>query len=124
MHRPPWGMPLILSQTSIAMGTAIAVGLKVTVPAGSAQEFTNWSITSGPFFAITPGDSTTIPASTAGLMVSMPGYVNRQDQQLPCNQRLLPGNRSLATPAGFVIGKYCWREYLTDGTRSLPGRRI
>ena len=57
-------------------------------------------------------------------MVSMPGYVNRQDQQLPCNQRLLPITRRVSTPAGFVIGKYRWREYLTDGTRSLPGRRI
>ena len=105
------GMPLIVNQTAIAMGTSLAIGVQVIVPSGPAQEFTSWAVTAGPFFAEPAGSTPTIPASTNGMMITMPGYVNRQDQQLPCNQRLLPANRNISTPpAGFTIGAYCWRE--------------
>ena len=106
------GMPLILAVSSVALGaTPIEIDVQVTVPAGGEQEFTNWSVVAGAFYPKAIGDSSSIPATTIGVSAVLNGYVNRRDQALPPRLRVLPINRSVATPPpGFVIGQYCWRD--------------
>lgn len=106
-------MPLILgaSASPIAMGVSLPIEIQVTVPAGAAQEFTNWSVATSAFYAQTAGSTAPIASGAIGVTPSMPGYVNRQDQALPQRIRLLPANRNISTPpAGFVIGEYVWRD--------------
>ena len=115
------GMPFILSTASpLLMGESVALDLKVTVPAGVAQEFVNWAVTTNIFYAQALGSSDPLDPTAAGIAPVMAGYVNRQDQALPQRLRLLPINRDISSPpAGFVLGQYVWRDDTEINAQSI-----
>ncbi len=108
------GMPYILSSSGpILMGAAaaMAIGLEVTVPAGPVREFTNWIVSTSPFYPEPAGFSGSIPSTDFGVTPTVYGYINQQNQALPQHLRLLPVNRNISNPpAGFILGEYTWRD--------------
>ena len=108
------GMPYILSSSGpILMGSAaaIVIGLEINVPAGPVREFTNWFVSTSPFYPEAAGFVGSISSTAFGVTPTVYGYVNQQDQSLPQRLRLLPVNRDISNPpAGFIFGEYTWRD--------------
>jgi hypothetical protein len=108
------GMPLILSSSSLAFGNPMGIDVQITVPpitvgVSNQSEFFQWGIGAGPFFQTNIGGGSPGPG-TVTITAIMAGYVNRADQALPTPIRVLPLNRQIQNPLGFVIGEYTWRD--------------
>lgn len=106
------GMPLILTQTTIASGpNPLAIDLQVAVPSGSLTEFADWNISTNIFYQRSVGDTTPVGVGDDGQIFALSGYVLRRDQQLGVLLRILPVNRSIQPNLpGFVWGNYRWRD--------------
>jgi hypothetical protein len=107
------GTPLILSATQVTSGVsnAVAVGVQVQALAGLAQEFQNWSVISGNFYA-RDSASITAPANAEnGTTARIYGYVYRQDQALKQWGKNLTGKPADSQLfSGFLIGEYRWKD--------------
>jgi len=119
------GMPLVMSWSSLLLsklstGQSMAIGIKLYVPSGSQEEFTSWGLLVSPMYPKVAGFGGSITTADIGDSASMCGYVNRHDQMLPQYVRLLPSSRDVSSaPAGFTIGKYCWRDDTEINAQSI-----
>jgi hypothetical protein len=106
------GMPLILSSNPIQTGgLPLAIDVQITTPLADAdQTYSNWTITSTLFYPRAVGDTTPIGSDDVGTTSLLPGYIIQHDQALPQSVRLLPLNRAINAPTGFIWGQYRWRD--------------